>query len=667
MCIRHTTGGILGEFRYYEFYTPELSSMIHTRFTLLFVAVAFCLTALTASAEEQNTLSPAEKRGGWKLLFDGETTDGWRNYKSDKIGEGWVVKDGALVRTKNGAGDIVSEDEYGSFELSLEYRISPEGNSGIMFLVTEDAPAPWHSGPEVQIQDNLKGHDPQKSGWLYQLYRPNPDPWTGKTADSTRPAGEWNHVQLRVTPADCEINVNGYRYAQFKIGSPDWKRRVAQSKFASFDQFAKADKGHICLQDHGNLVSFRNIKIRKLADDGAAPQPIDGTLPLKVVKAFPNLKWDGWEPTDERGRLQEFRPIVVTHAGDGSERLFVANQYGDVYTFTNKPDVTGSIQFLDIRDRVIYNPRQNEEGLLGFAFHPKHKDNGEFFVYYTSEKEPHTSIISRFKVKKDDPNRGDPDSEQQIMTIKQPYWNHNGGTIAFGPDGFLYIGLGDGGSANDPQENAQNLGTLLGSILRIDVDNADGDNAYAIPDDNPFVNKQDARPEIYAYGLRNVWRLSFDRETGQLWCGDVGQNLWEEINIIEKGGNYGWDLREATHAFGPRKVDADKDLIDPIWEYDHQVGKSITGGVVYRGKRIDSNAKSPAPILSGRYVYADYVTGKLWALEYDAENPDAVSNMSIPSEKLAVITFGEDEQGEVYFTTVSANGKSIYKFEHAGK
>ncbi len=617
------------------------------------LAVGSCCVPLSLNAAD-NELSVSEQKAGWKLLFDGRSTKGWRNYKRDAISDGWKVQNGELIRADKGAGDILTTDQFDNFELSLEFKISPEGNSGIMFLVTEDGGAPWHSGPEIQIQDNVHGHDPQKAGWLYQLYKPAPDRATGEIPDACRPAGEWNHVQLRVTEAGCEINVNGIRYAQFQIGSEDWNRRVAASKFSQFPNFGKAKQGHICLQDHGNVVAFRNIKVRTLAADGTAPEPIDGTLAIQVVPAFPKIEWEGWSAGDDTGRIQPFRPIVVTHAGD--DRLFVAEQWGVIYVVENRTATQGKI-FLDIRDRVSYKDNENEEGLLGCAFHPQFAQNGQVYVYYTSKKSPHTSIISRFRVTKSDSGRAQADSEEELMRIEQPFWNHNGGTIEFGPDGYLYIGLGDGGSANDPYGNGQNLSTLLGSILRIDVNHRDGDRPYAIPKDNPFVGQADARPEIYAYGLRNVWRLGFDRETGQLWCGDVGQNLWEEINLIRKGGNYGWALREGMHAFGAQGSGPRADLIEPIWEYDHQVGKSITAGTVYRGRA--------CPQLVGKYLYADYVTGKIWALKYDEQAGKVVSNEAIPTAKLPIITFGEDSQGELYFTIVSNDGRGIFKFAPA--
>lgn len=629
--------------------------MHYKRLAIYTLGTLAMLFAATTGSAADNALTESEKRAGWTMLFDGTDTKGWRNYKKDGLSDGWVVKDGAFTWVKKGAGDIVTKDEYDSFELSLEYNISKGGNSGIMFHVQETEGAPWQTGPEIQVQDNVDGHDPQKSGWLYQLYEPKPDWATGQKVDATRPAGQWNQLQIRITPANCEINMNGIRYAIFQKGSDEWNEKVAKSKFKAFPNFGKPTKGYICLQDHGNVVAYRNIKIRKLGQDGSAPEPIDGTLPLKVELAYPELQWNGWQPEDADGRPQQFRPIVLTNAADGTNRVFVGEQKGTIYSFDNNAAVTKSNVFLDIFDSVVYKDTENEEGLLGFAFHPQYKKNGQLFVYYTSKKtKPHTSVVSRFKVSPDNPNMALPASEEVLLEIPQPFWNHNGGTLAFGPDGYLYIGLGDGGAGNDPLDQAQNINTLLGSILRIDVDHHDSSKKYAIPKDNPFVGKKDAQAEIYAYGLRNIWRMSFDRQTGTLWCADVGQNLWEEINLITKGGNYGWNLREGMHPFGLKASGPRPDLIEPIWEYDHQIGASITGGVVYRGKKL--------PELVGKYIYADYVTGKVWALKYDEAAKKVVSNEAIPTDKLPIISFGEDEEGEVYFTLVTANGKGVFKF-----
>ena len=388
--------------------------------------------------------------------------------------------------------------------------------------------------------------------------------------------------------------------------------------------------------------------------------------PVKIVRAFPELQLTGWE-SDINGKPNPLRPIILTNFGDGTNRVVLAQQQGQIHVFDNKPGPQTSKMFLDLSSKVSYKDNENEEGFLGLAFHPKYKTTGEFFAYYTLKSPEHTSVVSRFRVSKDNPDLADATFEEEILRIPQPFWNHNGGTICFGPDGYLYIGLGDGGSGNDPLGNAQNLQTWLGSILRIDIDHKDEGLNYAVPKDNPFVgavapgaggNKKPllAKPEIYAYGLRNIWRMSFDRETGQGWIADVGQNVWEEIDLLEKGGNYGWNLREGKHVFAPSGYGTISTLIDPIWEYHHDLGKSITGGYVYRGKKV--------PELTGSYLYADYVSGKVWALKYDVKTRQMISNRPIVHEmpSLPVITFGEDEAGEVYFTVVTPTGEGIFTF-----
>jgi len=372
-----------------------------------------------------------------------------------------------------------------------------------------------------------------------------------------------------------------------------------------------------------------------VASMACAAEKIDETpLPLEPARAFPNLEF--------------IRPLLLTHAGDGSGRVFVCSQLGKIHVFDGADENADKTQiFLDIEKRVVYKDNENEEGLLGLAFHPKYKENGQFFVYYTSTAAPHLSVISRFRVSKDDPNHADPKSEEEILRVKQPFWNHNGGTIVFGPDGYLYIALGDGGLANDPLKNGQKMTTLLGKILRVDVDHKDAGLEYAVPKDNPFVGAKDTtgdvRGEIWAFGLRNVWRMAFDRATGLLWAGDVGQDLWEEIDIIVRGGNYGWSVREAKHKFGPNGAEPRPDLIDPIWEYHHDVGKSITGGQVYRGKKL--------PVLVGSYLYADYITGKTWGLKYDEKTRAVTANREIKGNIMPVVSFGEDEAGEAYYMT----------------
>lgn len=375
----------------------------------------------------------------------------------------------------------------------------------------------------------------------------------------------------------------------------------------------------------------------------------ESPIEVEVVPAFAELEFPRPEETPH------FRPVVITHAKDGSNRIFFVSQQGAIYVAPNRQDVKEAKTFLDIESNVVYRDNKNEEGMLGLAFHPNYRENGFFYVYYTTKDADHTSVISRFSVSKSDPDKADPDSEVELMRLPQPYWNHNGGSIEFGPDGYLYIGLGDGGAGRDPHGNGQNTQTMLGSILRIDIDKKDAGKAYAIPKDNPFADGKGGLPEIYAYGLRNVWRLSFDSRTGHFWVADVGQDLWEEINIVEKGGNYGWNLREGMHPFGKDGVEKSDDLIDPIWEYDHKTGKSITGGHVYRGSKV--------PKLDGYYLYADYVTGRFWAMKYNYKTETVEENREIktPADtQFPIMAFGTDENGEVYCG--DAFGK-LYRFQ----
>ena len=223
---------------------------------LVTLICAACARVAVADSSGFNQLSEVEKKSGWRLLFDGKTTKGWRNYKKDSVNAGWQIKDGVLSRVERGAGDIMTVDQFDAFELSLEYRISKGGNSGVMFHVTEEEARPWQTGPEIQVQDNVDGHDPQKAGWLYQLYRAN--------EDATKPAGEWNQIRIRIAPKECVHYMNGVRYARYVKGSRDWDARVAKSKFSKYERFGKATRGHICLQDHGNEVAYRNIKVRPL-------------------------------------------------------------------------------------------------------------------------------------------------------------------------------------------------------------------------------------------------------------------------------------------------------------------------------------------------------------------------------------------------------------------
>ena len=353
----------------------------------------------------------------------------------------------------------------------------------------------------------------------------------------------------------------------------------------------------------------------------------------KLVEAFPNLEFD--------------MPVELTSPADNTDRIFVIAQKGKIHVFPNKIDVRNSSVFLDIVKNVDSG---GEKGLLGLAFHPNFKSNGFFYVNYTRGN-PLETVISRFKVSTNNPNVGDPKSEMILLTYAQPYSNHNGGKVAFGKDGYLYISAGDGGSGGDPQNNGQNRKSLLGKILRIDVNNSSGSRMYTIPSDNPYKgNKENYREEIYAYGLRNAWRFNFDYETGLLWAGDVGQNKIEEIDIVEKGGNYGWRIMEADECFGSRNCDKENYML-PIWSYQQSssTGKSVTGGYVCRDKNL--------PGLDGKYVYGDYVSGNIWALTYAGKK--AVSNQLIAKLSDGLSSFGEDSKKNLYILAYS-NGK-IYK------
>ena len=359
--------------------------------------------------------------------------------------------------------------------------------------------------------------------------------------------------------------------------------------------------------------------------------------PYVLEDAFPQLNFGNQ------------RPLQLLSAPDESDRVFVLCQEGKVHVFQNLRDADATEVFLDLSENV--SRTGNEEGLLGLAFHPEFTSNREVYVCYSAEGPQ--SVVSRLRVSPDDPGHVDPETEEILLVVPQPFRTQNGGSIEFGPDGYLYVGLGDGGSANDPLQHGQNLESLLGSVLRIDVDTVDPGLNYAIPADNPFVDGgEDVRGEIWAYGFRNVWRLAFDRETGKLWVGDVGQDRFEEVNVVIRGGNYGWNLREGEFPLDETSLeplsstdrDAEVDCVPPLASYYHSEGRAVVGGRVYHGDRLAG--------LDGAYLYADFFSGNIWAAHHQDQ---ALTEEKICSAKVQISGFGEDRNGEVYLCAFDGN------------
>lgn len=335
-------------------------------------------------------------------------------------------------------------------------------------------------------------------------------------------------------------------------------------------------------------------------------------------------------------------PLFLTHAGDGSGRVFIVGQTGRIHI----ADADGKLHsepFLDVGDRITAG---GEQGLLGLAFHPAYAENGRLFVNYTDQNGD--TVVAEYQ--RAGEQQANPSSERVVLQIDQPFPNHNGGMLAFGQDGFLYIGMGDGGSGGDPHDNGQRLDTLLGKLLRIDVD---GD-PYGIPADNPFVGDEGRRPEIWAYGLRNPWRFSFDRQTGDLLIGDVGQNELEEVDVLPagtpSGANLGWRIMEASRCFASDDCNGEG-LVLPVAEYPTAEGCAVTGGYVYRGSQF--------PVLQGGYLFADFCGGQIWGLSASEARSGSARPRLLLQTELNIASFGEDEEGEVYVTDLT--GGAVYQ------
>jgi glucose/arabinose dehydrogenase len=331
------------------------------------------------------------------------------------------------------------------------------------------------------------------------------------------------------------------------------------------------------------------------------------------------------------------RPVAIAHTGDS--RLFIVQQTGAIRVW--QPPQLLPQPFLDVSSLTR---AEGEQGLLGLAFHPRYSENGRFFINYT-DLNGHT-VVAQYSRSQNDPDRADPASARTILRVNQPYDNHNGGQLQFGPDGYLYIGMGDGGSGGDPQNRAQNPADLLGKMLRIDVDSGE---PYGIPPSNPFVNRAGHRPEIWSLGLRNPWRFSFDRSFGDLWIADVGQGQWEEINFQPRanigGDNYGWRVMEGTHCFEPKTNCGTAQLVRPVIEYNHSNGAcSVTGGYVYRGTQ--------SRRLNGTYIYGDFCNGNIWGAVNDGTG--RFTSTLLFDAPFLISTFGEDAQGEIYVADYAA-------------
>lgn len=392
------------------------------------------------------------------------------------------------------------------------------------------------------------------------------------------------------------------------------------------------------------------------SDQGVAPPAASAAASTQTPAAV--LARRGLPPEEVAIRLRRVAtgfssPLGVTGAGDGRRWLYVVEQDGFVRLYRH--GAVAPRPFLDVSDRTEGG---GEQGLLGLAFHPDYERNRRLFVNYTDLNGD--TVIAEYLRSRRDPARARRGTERVLLRVDQPFANHNGGALAFGPDGMLYIALGDGGSAGDPQNNGQRTDTLLGKILRIDVSGTE--TQYEIPDDNPFAESPTARGEIWDYGLRNPWRMSFDRATGALWIADVGQGEWEEVNREPAGSpggvNYGWRVKEGRACY-PAGQECDvvggalDEMTDPLAVYSHDLGCSVTGGHVYRGRAF--------PDLGGNYFFGDYCSGRVWAVA--AGGPSRQEPVELLDTELSISSFGEDDRGELYVTDLAGGG--LYRLRSA--
>lgn len=426
---------------------------------------------------------------------------------------------------------------------------------------------------------------------------------------------------------------NGRIWASWRDHGLNWGVIELMISGIQISSFGEDEAGEIYVVDFRAGALFRIDALTETSIDSATRASAPVAENVKLTEIATHFK----------------RPLYATHAADGSNRLFLVEQVGFIWILED--DARVSRPFLDISSMIspgAITDSFNEQGLLGLAFHPDFRSNGAFFVNYTDLQG--STVVARYQIDADNANIADASSEEIIFRLSQPYANHNGGHIEFGPDGYLYIALGDGGSANDPLGAGQNRQLLLGSILRIDVDS---DTPYAIPPDNPFVGDAAARDEIWAYGVRNPWRFSFDRETGDMYFADVGQSAWEEVNYEPAGSggglNYGWNVYEGHHIFADGSA---ANYAPPIFVYSHEHGCSVTGGNVYRGQAV--------PDLYAVYVFGDWCSGRIWVTWRDRDWQWQA--LELMNRNMRISSFGEDEAGEVY---VIDYGGTLYRFDPA--